>query len=296
MTRDAAAPAQQRDAPPEALDATAIQSILEAHHGTEGGLVAILEAIQNVCGYLPAEALRIVADRTGRSLVDVYGIATFYRSFSLEPRGKHIISACLGTACHVRGAARVVEEFERQLGVKAGHTTPDKQFTLETLNCLGACALGPVVVIDGHYVSKVSRSRVKGLLDSALAGFADAGVDQDKRLFPIDVSCPCCNHTLMDKAVAIDGYPSIRVTVGFNRRHGWLRLSSLYGRDRTMAEHEIPEGTVARFYCPHCHRQLIAAMACSTCRAPMVPMVVRDGGVMQICSRRGCGNRLLDLV
>ena len=296
MTRDATVAAQESDALPEAFDAMVIQQILQTHHGTQGGLVAILEAIQNACGYLPAEALRIVADRTGRSLVDVYGIATFYRSFSLEPRGKHIISACLGTACHVRGAARVVEEFERQLGVRAGETTPDKEFTLETVNCLGACALGPVVVVDGHYVSKVGRSKVKGLLDSALAGFADAGVAQDKRVFPIDVSCPRCNHTLMDKAVPIDGNPSIRVTVRFDRRHSWLRLSSLYGSYSTMTEHEVPEGTVAGFYCPHCHRHLIAPMACSMCRAPMVPMVVRDGGVVQICSRRGCRNHLLDLV
>lgn len=135
------------------LDAAEIAAMLDKHKDG-GGLIAVLEDIQERYGYLPENMLRLVSKQSGRSLVDVYGVATFYRSFSLKPRGKHLVCACLGTACHVRGASRTVEELERQLGIKAGETTPDGQFTLETVNCLGACALGPVVVIDGHYFSK----------------------------------------------------------------------------------------------------------------------------------------------
>ena len=156
--------------PPEDGDLRDVLAILNKHHEDGHGLIAILDEIQCKYGYLPENALRTVGERTGRSLVDIYGVATFYRSFSLQPRGKHLISACLGTACHVRGAARIVEELERRLGVKTGETTPDKEFTLETVNCLGACALGPVVVIDGHYFSHVDTGGVKRLLKKARAG------------------------------------------------------------------------------------------------------------------------------
>ena len=134
------------------MNPQAILKILETHRGERGELIAILEEIQAKYSYLPEEALRIVAEKTGRSLVDVYGVATFYKSFSLKPRGKHLISVCTGTACHVRGASNIAEAFGRQLGIKTGETTPDKEISLETLNCLGACALGPIVVVDGHYV------------------------------------------------------------------------------------------------------------------------------------------------
>ena len=156
--------------PPEDGDLRDILAILNKHHEDGHGLIAILDEIQRKYGYLPENALRTVGERTGRSLVDIYGVATFYRSFSLEPRGKHLISACLGTACHVRGAARIVEQLERQLGIKTGETTPDKEFTLETVNCLGACALGPVVVIDGHYFSNVDMAGVNRILKKARAG------------------------------------------------------------------------------------------------------------------------------
>jgi NADH-quinone oxidoreductase subunit E len=154
----------------EDVDSRDILRILEKHTKDRGGLIAILEEIQAEYGYLPEKALRIVSDETGRSLVDIYGVATFYRSFSLEPRGKHLICACLGTACHVRGAPRVVEEFERQLDIEAGQTTADKEFTLETVNCLGACALGPIVVVDNHYFSNVDTAKVKHILEKVRAG------------------------------------------------------------------------------------------------------------------------------
>jgi len=171
----------------EKVESKDILRILENQKGW-GGLISILEEIQAQYGYLPEESLGIVSQRTGRSLVDIYGVATFYRFFSLQPKGKHLVCAGLGTACHVRGAPRIVAELQHQLGIKAGQTTPDKEFTLETVNCLGACALGPVVVIDGHYFSKVRKSKVKQLLEQGREGFDKVDIGKDERIFPIDVS------------------------------------------------------------------------------------------------------------
>ena len=164
---------RETTAPPlkkKAVGPDRIRRIVEGHRGARGELIAILEEIQSEEGYLPEEALREVAGSTGRSMVDIFGVATFYRSFSLRPRGKHLICACLGTACHVRGAPMVVEEFERQLGIKAGETTPDGRYTLDTVNCLGACALGPVVVVKGEYFPNVSTTKVKRILKATEPG------------------------------------------------------------------------------------------------------------------------------
>jgi (2Fe-2S) ferredoxin len=229
-------------------------------------------------------------------LVDVYSVATFYRSFSLKPRGKHLIYACLGTACHVRGAPRVVDEFERQLGIKSGQTTEDMEFTLETVNCLGACALGPVVVIDGNYFSKVRKSKVSQLLENARNGNGKLQIEKDKRIFPINVNCPHCNHSLKDETFSIDGQPSIRVTISYNHKQGWLRLSCLYGSYNFACEFDVPAGSAVTFICPHCNVEFHSTLDCSLCAAPMVPMFVDGGGILHICSRRGCKNHLLDLV
>ena len=280
----------------ENVDSERILKILAKHDGDRGGLIAVLEEIQAECSYLPEKALRIVSERTGRSLVDVYGVATFYRSFSLKPKGKHLVCACLGTACHVRGAPRVVQELERRLGIKTGETTSDREFTLETVNCLGACALGPVVVIDGHYFSKVRESRITQLLEEARRGFDKTAIGKDKRIFPIDVSCPHCNHSLMDETFAIDGYPSIKVSIRLDHEAGWLRLSCLYGSYNVSTELDIPVDAVVGFSCPHCRVELPSTSDCSMCGAPMVPMLVRGGGIVHICSRRGCKNHMLDLV
>ncbi len=279
----------------ETFSPEATIKIVEKFAGEKGGLIAILEEMQTKYGYLPDKALKIVAERTGRSIVDVYGVATFYRAFSLKPRGKHLVSACLGTACHVREAPKIVEELERQLQIKRGDTTPDKQFTLETVNCLGACALGPIVVVDGHYFSNVETSKVKNILKQAREGLDKAEVKVDSRIFPVQVNCPRCNHSLMDAEYLIEGYPSIRVTMAFDNTHGWLRLSSLYGSYQVELEHEIPMGTVVNFFCPHCHAELIGSTNCPECGMKMVPMIVRDGGIVQVCSRRGCKGHRLDL-
>lgn len=272
-----------------------VTKILEKHREDRGGLISILEDIQANYGYLPEDAIKTVAEKTGRSLIDVYGVATFYKSFSLKPRGKHLVSVCLGTACHVRGAPTVAEEFIQQLGIKAGETTSDKEFTLETVNCLGACALGPIVVADGHYFSNVRLTKVKQILMEVSEGLDKVEVKTDRRIFPIDVSCARCNHSLMDSGHLIDGYPSIRVTVSFEHHHGWLAMSSLYGSYNVASEYKIPKDTIVNFFCPHCHAELIGVSNCAECGAPMVPMIVRGGGMVQICSRRGCKGHMLDL-
>ena len=272
-----------------------IEAILEKYSVSRGGLISILQGIQSKYGYLPEKSLNIVSEKTGRSLVDIYGVATFYKSFRLKPRGKHLISVCLGTACHVRGGPVIADEFERQLEIKAGETTPDKEFTLQAVNCLGACALGPIVVVDGHYFSNVNTTKVKQIINKAREGLDKVEIKTDERIFPVEVSCPRCNHSLMDPFNLIDGYPSIRVTTSFGRKHGWLRLSCLYGSYNTEVEYEIPEDTVRNFFCPHCHAELIGVTNCPNCDAPMVSMIVRGGGMIQICSRRGCKEHKLDL-
>ena len=126
-------------------------------------LVQILQDINIEYHYLPGHALKYVSERLSIPLSRVYYVATFYTAFSLKPRGKHLVRVCVGTACHARGAPRVLEEFERQLETPRGETTPDLQFTLETVNCLGCCALGPVVMVDQDYHS-VTTNEVATLL------------------------------------------------------------------------------------------------------------------------------------
>ena len=261
----------------------------------EGSLISTLEKVQSRYGYLPEDALRAVAEQTGRSLVDIYGVATFYRAFSLKPRGKHLVSVCLGTACHVRGGPAIAEEIQQQLKIRPGETTTDREFTLETVNCLGACALGPVIVVDGHYFPSVKTSMVREILDQTRVGLDRIEVTTDQRVFSLEVSCARCNHSLMDARHVIDGHPPIRITVSFGNRHGWMMLSSLYGSYEVSTEHEIPPDTILNMFCPHCHAELIGGAKCGECNARMVPMVVRGGGVVQICSRRGCKGHMLDL-
>jgi NADH-quinone oxidoreductase subunit E len=277
------------------MRAERIVRIVEKHNNDRGRIISILQDIQAKFGYLPEGALRTIAKRTGCSLVDLFGVATFYKSFSLKPRGKHLISVCMGTACHVRGAPIVAGEFERQLGIRAGETTPDDEFTLETVNCLGACALGPMVVVDGHYFANVTTGKVKQILKKAHVGLDTLDTKTDERIFPIEVHCSRCNHSLMDPANLIDDYPSVRVTISFNDKHGWLSLSCLYGSYNLASEYDTPMDTVAHFFCPHCHAELIASSKCPQCEAPMVPMIVRRGGMVRICSRRGCREHMLDL-
>ena len=278
------------------MNPDSVHRILDKHDGRHGSIISILEEIQSVFSYLPQEALEIVAEKTDKSLVDIYGVATFYKSFSLKPRGKHLISACLGTACHVRSAPIIVEEFERQLGISAGETTSDREFTLETVNCLGACALGPIVVVDGHYFSYVNTTKVKDILKKTREGLDRVEIEGDERVFHLKVRCPRCNRSLLDHQFLIDNYPSIRITASFQQKHGWLRLSSLYGSYNIESEYELPINVVLNLFCPHCHTELMGITDCPECGAPMVPLIVEGGGTIQICPRRGCKGHLLDII
>jgi len=143
-----------------------IKSILARHQSDAGMLVAILQDVQVEYNYLPREALEKVSEGLDIPLSQVYSVASFFKAFSLKPRGRHLINVCLGTACHVRGTVRVIDEIERRLGIKPGETTKDLKYTLETVNCVGACALGPIVVIDGNYTGEMTGSKVKPLLES----------------------------------------------------------------------------------------------------------------------------------
>jgi NADH:ubiquinone oxidoreductase subunit E len=141
-----------------------IKSILDKWNHDSSSLISILLDVQDVYNYLPEEALALVAEKLNIPLIKVYSAATFYKVFSLTPRGKHIINICVGTACHVRGGRRLVERVEKVLDIGVGETTEDMQFTLETVRCLGACALGPVVVVDGEYHGQMSTKKMDALI------------------------------------------------------------------------------------------------------------------------------------
>jgi hypothetical protein len=133
------------------------------------------------------------------------------------------------------------------------------------------------VVVDGHYFPHTTKSSVPTLIADAKEGFEKMDLGEEKRNFPIDVSCPSCNHSLMDDSFYIEGRPSIRVTISFEEKHGWARLSSVYGRYNVYSEHEIPFKTIVHFFCPHCHGELAGTWDCPSCGAPMVSMIVRGG-------------------
>jgi NADH:ubiquinone oxidoreductase subunit E len=127
-------------------------------------LIHILHRTHAQYGYIPPEAITAISKHLKISESEIYGVLTFYKAFSLEPRGEHIVTVCMGTACHVRGGPQIAEELERKLDVDVGQTTADKKFTLETVNCLGCCAIGPVVVVDGKYYSQITVKKVDGIL------------------------------------------------------------------------------------------------------------------------------------
>jgi NADH-quinone oxidoreductase subunit E len=134
----------------------------------DGSLIAALEEIQGRFHYLPPEALILASERLGVPLSQAYAVATFYHAFSLKPKGKHCMHVCMGTACHVRGSPQVLDRLETKLKIKAGETTRDHMFTLETVNCLGACALGPIVVTDNEYSGQMTIQKADQLLKTIL--------------------------------------------------------------------------------------------------------------------------------
>jgi NADH-quinone oxidoreductase subunit E len=141
-----------------------IDTIIDQYEGKESSILAILQDIQVKEKYLPKETLEHLGERLRIPVNKIYRIATFYRAFSLTPRGRHEVCVCMGTACHVRGAQRIADQINLELGIRPGETTKDQNFTLETVNCLGVCAAGPVVAIDGQYFGKMSPGKVEGTL------------------------------------------------------------------------------------------------------------------------------------
>jgi NADH-quinone oxidoreductase subunit E len=149
------------------VEAKRVRLLIDKYRGQKWALVQILLDIQDNLHWLPPEAMEAVAETLDIPLVHVYGVATFYKSFSLEPRGRHLCTVCMGTACHVRGGPTVLEHLERRLGIAAGETTADGDFTLERVNCLGACALAPLVVVDGRYYGQMTETKANAVLENA---------------------------------------------------------------------------------------------------------------------------------
>lgn len=146
------------------LNLKEISGILKKYDNRKNALIAILQDIQEKYNWLPQEALRFVSEKLCVSLADIYSVATFYRAFKLVQPGKHNITVCMGTACHVRGAPNVLNRFQDLLKIEPGQTTPDHNVSLETVNCLGCCALAPVVVVDGKYNAQSTMQKADKIL------------------------------------------------------------------------------------------------------------------------------------
>jgi len=142
-----------------------IERIVNRYGSNKQALIPMLQDIQAEHNYLPEEKLRALSERLELPISQIYSVATFYKAFSLEPKGKHIVHVCMGTACHVRGAPRILDGISRKIGLEPNKTAEDLSYTLETVNCLGSCALGPLVVIDGVYHGKATSSKINKLLD-----------------------------------------------------------------------------------------------------------------------------------
>jgi NADH-quinone oxidoreductase subunit E len=146
------------------MRADPVEDILKKYGDDPSQLIGALQDIQGTYKYLSYDTLLQMSEKMQIPLSRIYSLATFFKAFSLKPRGEHLVTVCMGTACHVREAPKIVEEISRCLGIQAGETTADLKFTLQTLNCLGACALGPVMVIDGKYYGTMTAKKVGPLL------------------------------------------------------------------------------------------------------------------------------------
>jgi NADH:ubiquinone oxidoreductase subunit E len=143
-----------------------VEELIASREAQPHHLIEVLQDVQEADGYVSEAAMRTISARLSVPLIEVYRVASFYKAFSLTPRGLHLITVCAGTACHVRGAPRMLDEIVGQLGVEPGETTADGLFTVECVNCLGACALGPVVVVDKVYHHHMTPGKLRRLLQS----------------------------------------------------------------------------------------------------------------------------------
>jgi NADH:ubiquinone oxidoreductase subunit E len=153
--------------PAQEFDLTKLNPIYDAYkHVVNGALIPVLQAAQESYGYLPEPVLEAIGEHLNVPISQIYGVVTFYAQFHLEPRGKHVIRTCQGTACHVRNASRILESLKNTLGVSPGGTTPDLQFTLETVACIGACSLAPVMMVDHDTHGRLKPDLVPKILDN----------------------------------------------------------------------------------------------------------------------------------
>ena len=146
------------------METQVVENILQRHPKDQSSIIQVLLDIQNELYYIPRDVLEYVSDYLNVPLSRTYGLATFYKAFSLKPKGKYPIAVCTGTACHVQGAVKILEQIERELKVKEGETTPDKKFSVETVRCLGCCGLAPVVTVGKNLHGKVPTSKISKIL------------------------------------------------------------------------------------------------------------------------------------
>lgn len=142
-----------------------LKKVIELHKDMPGALLPVLQEAQGIYGYLPIEVQRMVANGLSVSLSEVYGVATFYSQFSLTPKGEHRISVCLGTACYVKGADKILQALEDKLGIKSGECTPDGLFSIDSCRCVGACGLAPVMMVDDDVYGKMTVEQIDSILD-----------------------------------------------------------------------------------------------------------------------------------
>ena len=145
-------------------NAAKVEKLIESYTDKKEQLISLLQDVQAEFNYIPQDVIVRISQKLEIPLSQVFSVATFFQAFSLKPRGRHTITVCLGTACHIKGGQRLVDKMERDMCLTPGETTEDMRFSLETANCLGCCALGPVVVIDGKYESKVTPDKLDKIL------------------------------------------------------------------------------------------------------------------------------------
>ncbi len=145
--------------------AARLAACISEHRGEKGALMPVLHEAQDIYGYLPPEVQTVIAEGLNVPLAEVYGVATFYSRFTLMPKGKHQISVCLGTACYVKGSDKILEEVEKTLKISCGECTSDREFSIDSCRCVGACGLAPVMIVDGEVYGKLTEKDVKTILN-----------------------------------------------------------------------------------------------------------------------------------
>lgn len=141
-----------------------LMKVIEDLKDQEGSLMPIMQKAQEIYGYLPIEVQIMISDATGHPLEEIYGVATFYSMFTMNPKGKYRISVCLGTACYVKGAGSIFDEVQKELGIHGGECTPDGKFSLDAVRCVGACGLAPVMMINDDVYGRLTTDRIAGIL------------------------------------------------------------------------------------------------------------------------------------